>query len=364
MTISSHPDLAVNGVMQAAVYRGESRLAVESVPVPPIGAGELLIRVAVCGVCPTDVKKITDNLLAPPRIYGHETAGVVAAVGEGVRGFRPGDRVVVFHHIPCQDCYYCRARVYAQCPTYKKVGVTAGFEPAGGGYAQYARVMDWIVPRGVVRIPDDVSFEVATFVEPVNTCLKAVRRAQLAAGETVLVQGQGPIGLLLLLLAKRAGCRVMVSDLLEERLQVAAGMGADAQFHPAKVRVPEAVRALTEGRGLDAVLVAAPSPALVPEALEALRPGGRVLLFAQTSRKDSLQLNAAAVCVDEKSVLGSYSADIDLQEESARLVFSGALPLARLITHRFPLERITEAIGLATRPRPDSLKILVTVDQA
>ena len=112
MTSSPHPNSTGNGSMQAAVYRGESRLEVESVPVPPIGAGELLIRVAVCGVCPTDVKKITDNLLAPPRIYGHETAGVVAAVGQGVHDFRPGDRVVVFHHIPCKDCFFCRARVY------------------------------------------------------------------------------------------------------------------------------------------------------------------------------------------------------------------------------------------------------------
>lgn len=361
MTSSVNQGLSSNGLMQAAVYRGEGRVEVESVPVPPIGPGELLIRVAVCGVCPTDVKKITDNLLAPPRIYGHETAGVVAAVGEGVRDFRPGDRVVAFHHIPCKDCFYCRNRVYAQCPTYKKVGITAGFEPAGGGYAQYVRAMDWIVRRGVVRIPEGVSFETASFVEPVNTCLKAIDRAGLTAGETVLVQGQGPIGLMLMLLAKRAGCRVIVSDPMEERLQIAAEMGADVRLNPRQVKVPVAGRELTEGRGVDAVLVAAPSPALVPEALEALRFGGRALLFAQTSRKDHLDLNAAAICVDEKSVIGSYSADVDLQDESARLVFSGELPLAKMITHRFPLQRITEAIGLATRPRPDSLKIMVTV---
>lgn len=362
MNSSSQLGATANGRMQAAVYRGNGRLEVEAVPVPPIGPGELLVRVAVCGVCNTDVKKITADLLAPPRIYGHETAGVVAAAGEGVSDFRTGDRVVVFHHIPCRDCYYCRARVFAQCPTYKKVGVTAGFEPAGGGYAQYARVMDWIVRRGVVRIPEGVSFEVASFVEPVNTCLKAIYRAGLAAGETVLVQGQGPIGLLLMLLAKRAGCRVLVSDPMEERLQLAVALGADMTWTPHRVQIPEAARALTDGRGVDAVLVAAPNPSLVPEALDAVRHGGRVLLFAQTSRKDMLNVNAAAVCMDEKSILGSYSADVDLQEESARLVFSGELPLARLITHRFPLQRIEEAIALAARPRPDSLKIMVTVE--
>ena len=361
MTAPPIEEARAKGLMRAAVYRGNGRLAVEAVPVPEIGPGELLLRVAVCGVCNTDVKKIHDDLLPPPRIFGHETAGVVAAVGEGVRGFQMGDRVAVFHHIPCGRCFYCQQRLYAQCPTWKKVGVTAGFEPSGGGFAQYVRVMDRIVARGVLHIPGDVSFEQASFIEPVNTCLKAVRQAGLKKEETVLIQGQGPIGLLLMLLARREGCSVLVSDPIEERLQLAARLGADSGFNPRLVNVAEAVKPWTEGRGVDAVLVAAPSPALVQEALEAVRPGGRVLLFAQTSRKDRLDLPAAAVCVDEKQILGSYSADVDLQEESARLVFEDRLPVAELITHRFPLERIEEAIGLATRPRPDSLKILVTL---
>ena len=113
----------------------------------------MLVRVEACGICHTDLKKIEHNLLAPPRIYGHETAGVVAAVGSGVTRFQPGDRVVAFHHIPCRDCFYCQRKLYAQCPVYKKVGITAGFEPAGGGFAQYVRVMDWIVERGVETIP-------------------------------------------------------------------------------------------------------------------------------------------------------------------------------------------------------------------
>ena len=162
--------------MRAAVYRGNSVVSVDEVATPDIGAGEILIRVEACGVCHTDLKKIEYNLLAPPRIYGHETAGVVAHVGREVTKFQPGDRVIVFHHIPCGDCFYCARKLYAQCPVYKKVGVTAGFEPAGGGFAQYVRVMDWIVERGVEKIPDGVPFEVAAFVEPVNTCLKAVEQ--------------------------------------------------------------------------------------------------------------------------------------------------------------------------------------------
>ena len=160
--------------MKAAVYRGVNDIRLEDVPVPKIGAGELLVRVHTCGICGTDLKKISTGSHSAPRIFGHETAGVVAAVGEGVNQFHPGDRVIVFHHIPCGECYYCQHKVFAQCPVYKKVGCTAGYEPSGGGFAEYVRVMDWIVQKGVVRIPDHVSFERASFAEPVNTCWKGI----------------------------------------------------------------------------------------------------------------------------------------------------------------------------------------------
>ena len=160
----------IPSIMQAAVYRGVNDVRLENVPVPSIGAGELLLRVHTCGICGTDLKKIATGSHSAPRIFGHETTGVVVGRGETVRDFAIGDRVMVFHHIPCGDCYYCRHKVFAQCPTYKKVGATAGYEPSGGGFAEYVRVMDWIVSHGgVVRIPDGVSFEQASFIEPVNT---------------------------------------------------------------------------------------------------------------------------------------------------------------------------------------------------
>src|SRR6202167_2132301 len=203
--------------MFAALYRGVNDVRLETVPVPEIGPGELLLRVHTCGVCGTDLKKIASGSHSAPRIFGHETTGVVAAVGAGVNKFQPGNRVVVFHHIPCRSCYYCCHNTFAQCATYKKVGCTAGFEPSGGGFAQYVRVMDWIVRRGLVKIPDGVRFEQAAFVEPVNTCLKGVGRLHLASDETVLVIGQGPIGILLAALSARTGAKVLTSDLYAER---------------------------------------------------------------------------------------------------------------------------------------------------
>src|SRR5271169_280859 len=208
--------------MTAAVYRGVNDVRLETVPVPQIGAGEILVRVHTCGICGTDLKKIATGSHSAPRIFGHETTGVVAAVGENVTEFHIGDRVMVFHHIPCGECYYCRHKVFAQCPTYKKVGATAGYEPSGGGFAEYVRVMDWIVTRGgVVRIPDSVSFEQASFIEPVNTCMKGVETLRLVPGETVLVIGQGPIGIILSVLARRCGTRVITSDLFPQRLTIA-----------------------------------------------------------------------------------------------------------------------------------------------
>src|SRR5438445_5556388 len=151
------PGATMPSTMRAAVYQGQGSVVVESVPMAVVGPGELLVRVESCGICHTDLKKIEYDLLPGPRIYGHETAGTIVAVGEGVTRFRPGDRVIAFHHIPCRDCFYCHKRLYAQCPVYKKVGITAGFEPAGGGFAQYIRIMDWIVRNGVEKIPDGIS---------------------------------------------------------------------------------------------------------------------------------------------------------------------------------------------------------------
>ncbi|HMK22314.1 MAG TPA: zinc-dependent dehydrogenase [Terriglobales bacterium] len=344
--------------MLAVVYHGKNDMRVESVPVPAIGPGELLVRVHTCGICGTDLKKISTGSHSAPRIFGHETAGVVAATGKGVTGFKPGDRVMVFHHIPCRKCYYCRHRTFAQCETYKKVGCTAGFEPSGGGFAEFARVMDWIVRQGTVRIPDGVSFEQACFVEPVNTCLKGIVSLQLEPEETVLVIGQGPIGLILSMLARRTGARVITSDLYPQRLTISESFGLGLNIDASRTDVTQRVRELTDGRGADAAILAVGGNGLIRSAMDATRPGGRVLLFAQTVHGEAV-VDPAAICVDEKTLLGSYSASVELQEESVRLVMGGEMELQRLISHRFALARGLEALALAAHPSPDSMKIVI-----
>lgn len=348
--------------MRAAVYRGVNDVRVETVPVPEIGAGEVLIRVASCGICGTDLKKIHTGSHSAPRIFGHETAGTIAAVGEGVTGFGVGDRVMVFHHIPCRSCFYCRKRTFAQCPVYKRVGVTAGFEPAGGGFAEYVRVMDWIVrDGGVVRIPDGIPFEQAAFVEPVNTCLKGVKMLGLEADDTALVLGQGPIGILLATLAQRTGARVLTSDMYPERHAIAAEFGLRHPIDASKENVVARARAATDGRGADAVLLAVGADALIRTAMDAVRPGGKVLLFAQTQHGEA-SFDPGAVCMDEKAMIGSYSAAVDIQDEGAALVFEGyqnGFDLTKLVSHRFSLEDAVDAIRVASQPSAQSMKIMI-----
>ena len=348
----------IPATMSAAVYRGVNDVRLETVPVPKIGAGELLVRVHTCGICGTDLKKISTGSHSAPRIFGHETSGVVVDVGEGVNEFAVGDRVVAFHHIPCGECFYCRHKVFAQCPVYKRVGCTAGFEPSGGGFAEYVRVMDWIVRGGVVRIPDEVSFEQACFIEPVNTCMKGIATLGLQPDEVALVVGQGPIGIMLGVLAQRTGAKVITSDLFPERLTIARTFGLGENIDASRGDAVAQIRDLTEGRGADAVILAVGGNGLIRTAMDAARAGGRILLFAQTVHGEAT-FDPAAVCVDEKTLLGSYSASVDLQDESVQFVFRREMDLEGLITHRFPLQQSVEALRVAAHPKPDSLKVIV-----
>jgi L-iditol 2-dehydrogenase len=346
--------------MRAGVYRQKGIVRVEEVPVPEIADGEVLIKVAACGICGTDIKKIFHAYVEPPQILGHELAGTVVAVGRGVTKWKPGGRVMSFHHIPCGKCFYCDRRLFSQCKQYKTTGLTGGFTPNGGGFGEYVKAMTWVAERGFVSLPDNVTFEEATFIEPINTIVKAIQKARVAAGETVLVMGCGPIGLQLLMVAKLEGARLYTSDPIAERRAKSLSLGATESFDPSSGKLVAEVKARTDGRGADAVLVAVAHPAVVVEALAAARPGGRVLLFAANDPVTRIEFPAAAVGIDEKEIVGSYSAAVDIQETAAGLVLNKKLPVMDIVTHRFPLDKIQEGLELAARPTAESLKILIT----
>jgi L-iditol 2-dehydrogenase len=346
--------------MRAGVYREKGIVRVEEVSVPEVTDGEVLIKVAACGICGTDIKKIYHAYVAPPQILGHELAGTVVAVGRGVTQWKLGDRVMSFHHIPCGKCFYCERRLFSQCKQYKTTGLTAGFIPNGGGFAEYVKAMPWVAERGIVALPDNVSFEEATFIEPINTIVKAVQKARVTRGETVLVIGCGPIGLQLLMVANLEGAKLYTSDPMAVRRAKSLTLGALESFDPSSGKLVEEVKARTDGRGADAVLVAVAHPSVVVEALAAARPGGRVLLFAANDPVTRIEFPASAVGIDEKEILGSYSAAVDIQQAAADLVLNKKLPVMEIVTHRFPLARIQEGLDLAVKPTAESLKILVT----
>lgn len=345
--------------MKAAVYRGKNQLAIETHPVPEIRDGEILVRVQACGVCGTDIKKITNGLVPPPRIFGHETAGIVVKSKSKAASFAPGDRVALYHHIPCRDCFYCRHNLYSQCEVYRRTGTTAGFEPAGGGFAEYVRVMEWIVKHGTVPVPPDVTFEEASFLEPLNTCLKALETAGLKSGEVVAIFGQGPVGLLLMQAAVCEGARVVGLDLMRTRLAASLELGAEFALIPGSDEVPTILGRLTEGRGADLAIVATADPKAVGAAQALVRRGGRVLLFAQTVPGEMIPVDASRICVEEKQLIGSYSASVDLNEKAAHMIFSRKLNVRRLITHRFGLDSLPQGIHLASHPTEDSLKVII-----
>src|SRR5215831_18818931 len=356
--------------MRAVVYRGANDLRLETVPVPRIGPRELLVKVAACGVCPTDIKKIQYATVTPPRIFGHETAGTIVKVGEGLKAdrsrrrkagvkarihqllqFDVGDRVALHHHVPCLKCHACRHRAFAQCDQYKRTGITAGFEPAGGGYAEYVRVMPFVLP-GVVKIPARNSF-----LE--GAILKAVNRLNLLKGDRVLVAGQGPIGLMFTRILALRGMKVTATDLIPERLKLAREFGAVKTLNP-QASTPS--RSRSHSTRFDAAVIAVPSDDVVRQAQDLVRGAGQVLLFSHTRRGDSSPMDLAKICVDEKDLIGSYSADYLLQDEVADLVFSRKLNVRRLLTHEFPLEKTADAIALASKPTPAALKIVVNAE--
>jgi L-iditol 2-dehydrogenase len=339
----------IPNTMRAGVYREKGIVRVEEVPVPEVRDGEVLIKVAACGICGTDIKKIFQRYVEPPQILGHELAGTVVAVGPGVTKWKPGDRVMSFHHTPCGECFYCERRLFSQCKQYKTTGLTGGFTPNGGGFGEYVKAMPWVAERGIIALPDNVSFEEATFIEPINTIVKAVQKARVAPGETVLVIGCGPIGLQLLMVSKLQTANLFTSDPIAERRAKSLTLGAIESFDPTNGKLISAIQARTEGRGADAVLVAVAHPALVIDAL-----------FAANDPVSKIEFPAAAVGIDEKEILGSYSAAVDIQETAAALVLQKKLPVMEIVTHRFPLDKIQDALELAARPTAQSLKILIT----
>lgn len=346
--------------MKAQVLRGVNQLCYEEVPVPELKPDEVLVQVKVVGLCQSDIKKIRYPLYNPPRIFGHETAGTVAAVGSEIQDWQVGQRVVVLHHIPCMHCGYCLNDNFSMCEVYKNITTTAGFVPSGGGFAEYVKVPGHIVRHGgLLPIPEDVSFEQASFVEPTNCCLKAVKKAQIQPGQTVLVTGAGPIGLMFMMLVHYFGARALATDLLPARIEKALSVGAEAAFDARDPDLVTQVHALTGGMGVDVSLLAVPSQKAFFQALECTRKGGKILFFAEFPNEVEIPLNPNILYRREIDLMGSYSSSYRVQSLAAEIVFKQRIDVDALVSDRYPLQDLGAAVERAVAPGPETYKILI-----
>ncbi|MGG6294736.1 zinc-dependent dehydrogenase [Leptolyngbya sp. AN02str] len=346
--------------MKAQVFRGVKQLSYEDVPVPELAEDEVLVQVRVVGLCQSDIKKILYPLYEPPRIFGHETAGVIAQVGSAVRDWQVGQRVVVLHHIPCMHCAYCLNENYSMCDVYKNISTTAGFAPSGGGFAEYVKVPSHIVQHGgLLEIPDGVTFEQASFVEPTNCCLKAVKKAQVQPGQTVLVTGAGPIGLMFVMLVKYFGGRAIATDLIPSRLEKAKQLGAEAALNATDPELTAKIHDLTNGLGVDTTLLAVPSAKAFTQALDCTRKGGKILFFAEFPDEVEIPINPNILYRREIDLIGSYSSSFKLQALSADIVFNRRIDVDSLVSDRISLQDLPLAVERAVSPTPDTFKILI-----
>ncbi|MDF0556073.1 zinc-dependent dehydrogenase [Kamptonema sp. UHCC 0994] len=346
--------------MKAQVFRGVNQLSYEEIPVPELENDEVLVQVQVVGLCQSDIKKIRYPLYEPPRIFGHETAGIIAKVGDRVTGWQVGQRVVVMHHIPCMHCDYCLNENFSMCETYKNITTTAGFSPSGGGFAEYVKVPGHIVRNGgLIPIPESVTFEQASFVEPTNCCLKAVKKAQVSPGQTVLVVGAGPIGLMFVMLVKYFGGRAIATDLLPSRIEKALSVGAEAAFDARDPDLQAKIGVLTGGMGVDTSILAVPSEKAFFQALDCTRKGGKILFFAEFPDEVEIPINPNVLYRREIDLMGSYSSSFRVQSLSADIVFNKRIDVDALISDRYPLQDLSKAVELAVKPTADTYKILL-----
>jgi len=336
--------------VKAAVFHGGGRITPGDWPRPAVGAGELLLRVRGCGLCGSDIAKIVAPETRGPAVFGHEVVGDVIEAGDGVAGVAVGDRVVAAHHVPCGQCHYCRRGSESMCRAFK----ASNLDP--GGFAEYVRVPPANVRHATFRIPEHLTDEEASFVEPLACCLRAVDRARVEAGDTALVVGLGSIGCLFTQLLARAGAAVVGADPLAARARVAHEAYGAREAGDAE-RAAKAARELSDGRGADHVIVTGGGADVLGWAAGLTRDGGSIHYFAG-GPGDALPLPLATLYHHELTITTTYSSSPATLARAFWLLAAGKVEVAGLISHRLPLDRLAEGVDLMRRR--EALKVYVT----
>ena len=341
--------------MLAVEYHSNEDVRIVDLPIPEIGPGELLVKMQACGLCASDVMEWYMKPRAP--IYpGHEPVGIIAAVGEGVQQFSVGQRVFIHHHVPCMVCHFCRRGSFSQCPTFRATRLYPG------GLAEYIRVPALNVQLDVLPLPDELSFEAATLIEPLACCVRGINRSAIQPGDSVLVLGAGSNGLMLARLAQQRGAvRVIVVDPIAYRRQRALYAGIDFVLDPASERenLLQNIYIFNDGRKPDIVIVTPSSISAMHQGLELVSSGGTVLFFAPPPPTSTLPITPNTLFFQEISLHTSYSAGPYDTRMALDLLSTGRIRPETVITHRFSLRNATEAFKLVAKPG-DALKVVIT----
>ena len=326
--------------MKAGVYTGPGSLELLDWPEPTAGPGELLVRVRGCGLCGSDILKVTSPHTKAPAVFGHEVVGEIVSLGAGVTRFRPGQRVVAAHHVPCFACHYCRRGSPSMCREFKRINLDPG------GFAELCRVPAPNVEHATFALPATMSDETASFTEPLACCLRAVKRCETAAGDTAVVVGLGSIGCLLVQAFRLAGATVFGADLDDSRR--ALGRRVGARVFRADADLDRALEEATEGRGADVVMLTAGGAALLPWAAARARDGGQLHYFAGGGG-DSLPLALSELYHRELTLSATYSSSPVELREAFDLLSSTEVTVDGLITHRLPLAELARGVELMQR---------------
>ena len=342
--------------MKAVVYYDVDDFRLEDIPIPKIGFGEILVKVKACGLCTTDLFRAMYRRAKPGTVFGHEVAGDVAEVGLNVAGFEVGDRVAVLHHAPCGACYHCLHGQEPLCDQYRRTNVDPG------GFAEYIRVIPELAQKVVVKIPDWMMYEEATMIEPTACCVRAVTKSRVAPGDTVLVIGGGPLGLLNAQVAKCMGAsQVIVSDHHDFRVEIAKRLGIDYALNAKKVNVKEKVKELTEGRGADLVIVAVASTEAVHQGIGLVRLGGKICIFGdfRDVPQPNLEVDPRLMLRDDVMLLGSWGCSPQDYRVSFNMIKMGRVKVKEMVTHTFPIERFSEALKVMAGKQ--CMKIIIKI---
>ena len=337
--------------MRAALYYSNRDVRIEERPRPTAGTGELVFRVEASGICGSDVMEWY-RIKKAPIVLGHEVAGEVVEAGPGVVGFRPGDRIVATHHVPCNACRYCLAGQHPYCDMLR----ATTFDP--GGFAEYVRLPEVNVVRGTFHLPLGMTYEEGTFVEPLACVVRGMRAARFARGQSVAVLGSGISGVLFVRLARALGAgRVFATDVNARRLEYARAAKADATIL-ATEDAPRRIREANGGRGADLVVVSTAAAAAIGQSFRSADRGGTILIFAPAAPGETYPVPLFDVWNAGLTIVHSYAGPPNDMRRAIELIASKRLDVAPMITHRLPLARTGEGFRLVAEAG-DSLKVIV-----